>query len=96
MGFLRNLFSPPHQIGAFYNFSVKCKRCGETVRGQVNLRNEPSLNLNDKGKSFYTCRKVLIGAGHCFQQIEVIIKFDQERRVLERKIIGGSFIDSPS
>lgn len=96
MSFLKNLFSPPRQPGTLYIFSVNCMRCGESIRGQVDLRNEPSLELNDKGKPFYTCRKVLIGTGHCFQQIEVVINFDENHRVMDRKINGGSFIDNPS
>jgi len=93
MSFFKNFFSPPHSTGSFYPFSVKFKRCGETIQGQVNVNNEPSLELDDKGKPSYTCRKVLIGNGHCFQQIEVVFKFDERRRVLVRTISGGEFVD---
>jgi len=93
MGFLRTLFSPPHPTGTFHSFSVSCKRCGETIRGQVNVNNEPSLELDNKGKTTYTCRKVLIGSRHCFQHIEVIFKFDEARHVLDRQINGGEFLE---
>jgi hypothetical protein len=93
MGFLKNLFFPSRPSGTFYSFSVKCKRCGETIQGQVNVYNEPSLELDEKGKPFYTCRKVLIGNGYCFQRIEVIFKFDEGRRVLDRQINGGEFVE---
>ena len=93
MSFFKNLFSPPRPTGTFYPFSVKCKRCGETIQGQVSVNNEPSLELDEKGKPYYTCRKVLIGNGHCFQQIEVLFKFDEGRRVLDRKISGGEFVE---
>ncbi len=93
MSFFKNLFSPPRRTGTYYPFSVKCKRCGETIQGQVNVNNEPSLELDEKGKPFFICRKVLIGNGHCFQQIEVVFKFDEGRQVLERTIHGGEFVE---
>jgi hypothetical protein len=93
MSFLKNIFSPPRPTGKFYTFSVKCKRCGETIQGQVNINNEPSLESDEKGKPYYTCRKVLIGTGHCFQQIEVLFKFNESRRVLDREISGGEFVE---
>jgi DNA-directed RNA polymerase subunit N (RpoN/RPB10) len=93
MSFFKNLFSPPRPTGTFHSFSVKCKRCGETIQGQVNVNNEPSLELDEKGKAYYTCRKVLIGNGICFQQVEVVFKFDEDRRILDRKISGGEFVE---
>jgi DNA-directed RNA polymerase subunit N (RpoN/RPB10) len=93
MGFFKNLFSPPSTAGTFYQFSVKCKRCGETIQGRINVNNEPGTELDEKGKTYFTCRKVLIGSGHCFQQIEIVINFDNDRHVLDRKIRGGEFID---
>ena len=93
MNFLKSLFSPPRSTGTFYSFSVKCLRCGEIIPGQINVKNEPSLERDEKGKPFYVCRKVLIGNGLCFQQIEVIFKFDGGRHVLDRKITGGNFIE---
>ena len=93
MNFLKNIFSPPSSKGTFYSFTVKCKRCGESIQGQVNVYNEPSMELDEKGKSIYTCRKVLIGNGHCFQQIEILFIFDQGKNVLDRKIHGGEFVE---
>ena len=93
MSFLKNLLFPPLRPGANYVFSVRCKRCGETIRGQVDLRNEPSLDFSADGKPGFACRKVLIGNGHCFQQIEVVIRFNEDYHVLEREIDGGTFLD---
>jgi hypothetical protein len=93
MSFFRSLFSPPRPTGKFYSFSVKCRRCGEIIRGQVNVNNEPSYELDENGKPFYICRKVLIGNGRCFQQIEVVINFDESRNMLDRKIINGEFVE---
>ena len=82
----------PH--GNFYPFSVKCKRCGEIIQGRVNIYNDPSLELDEKDKPYYICRKVLIGSrGTCFQQVEVVFKFDEARRVLDRQISGGEFVE---
>jgi len=92
MSFFKNFFSS-RPTGKFYPISVKCKRCNETILGQVNIINEPSLELDEKGKPYYTCRKVLIGNGPCFQKIEIVIKFDESRRVIDRKISGGEFVE---
>jgi hypothetical protein len=91
--FIQSFSSPRLSGGKFYDFSVKCKRCGEVIQGQVNVDNEPSLEFGDKGKSFYVCRKVMMGSGSCFQQIEVVFKFDESRRVLEHQITGGEFVE---
>jgi DNA-directed RNA polymerase subunit N (RpoN/RPB10) len=92
MSFFKNLFSS-RPTGKFHSFSVKCNRCGEIIHGQVNVNNEPSLEIDEKGKAFYTCRKVLIGNGHCFERIEVIFKFDETRRVLNKQVYGGEFVN---
>jgi DNA-directed RNA polymerase subunit N (RpoN/RPB10) len=94
MSFLKKLFTPPpSNYGQFYNFSVKCKRCGEIIAGQVNLANDPSLAFDEKGKPYYICRKVLVGDKLCFQQIEVVFKFNEQRGVLDRQITGGDFVE---
>jgi hypothetical protein len=95
MNFIKKLFSPPTPYRTtFHKFSVKCKRCGEMVQGQINIYNEPSLELDEHDHPFYVCRKVLMGSGLCFQQMEVVYKFDKERNVLERQITGGEFVEA--
>jgi hypothetical protein len=64
----------------FYTFSVACSRCGEVIEGRVNLSND--LSADDEGNGYHV-RKVLMGSGHCFQQIEVYLRFDAERNPLE-------------
>jgi hypothetical protein len=92
MGFLKKLFgggaisSSPSD---FYTFNVRCDRCGETIEGKVNLNND--LSLNDEGG--YLVRKVLMGSGHCYQQIEVTLKFDASRQLQEKQISGGKFVE---
>jgi DNA-directed RNA polymerase subunit N (RpoN/RPB10) len=93
MNFFKNLFSPPRPAGKFHTFAVKCNRCGEIIHGQVNVNNEPSLEIDEHGKTFYSCRKVLIGNQHCFERIEVIFKFDESRRILDKEISGGEFVE---
>jgi hypothetical protein len=91
MGFLKKLFgSGGTSSGSdFYTFNVSCDRCGETVEGKVNMAND--LSLSDEGG--YHVRKVLMGGGRCFQQIEVTLKFDTSRKLLEKQINGGKFFE---
>jgi hypothetical protein len=94
MNFLKKVFtSPPSNSGKFYNFSVKCKRCGEIIHGQVNVNNEPSVEYDENGKPYYICRKVLIGEKLCFERIEVVFKFNEQRGLLDRQITGGEFVE---
>ena len=91
MGFLKKLFGggTPSSSSDFYTFSVRCDRCGETIEGKVNLSND--LSLDDEGG--YHVRKVLMGSGRCFQQIEVILKLDTSRKLLEKQISNGKFVE---
>ena len=75
-----------------YSFAVKCNRCGEIIQARVNLSNELSVEYNEKGNAaVYLCRKVLIGNQHCFQPIEVTLKFDSRHRLIEQQVTGGQF-----
>ena len=91
MGFLKKLFGSEGTSsgGDFYTFSVSCDRCGEAIEGKVNMAND--LSLSDDGG--YHVRKVLMGGGRCFQQIEVTLKFDTSRKLLEKQINGGKFFE---
>ena len=91
MGILKKLFGggTTSSSSDFYTFSVRCDRCDETIEGKVNLSNDLSLD-NEGG---YRVRKVLMGSGHCFQQIEVNLKFDASRQLQERQISGGKFVE---
>ena len=94
MNFFKSLFSPrPSNSGTFHAFSVKCKRCGEIIHGQVNVNNDPSIEYDENGKPYFMCRKVLVGNQMCFQQIEVVFKFNELRGLLDRQITGGEFVD---
>jgi hypothetical protein len=94
MDFFKKILTPrPSNPGKFHLFAVKCKRCGEIIQGQVNVANEPSLELDDNGKPYFKCRKVLMGSGLCFQQIEVVFIFNDLRGLLDRQISGGEFVE---
>jgi len=91
MGFLKKLFGggTTSSSSDFYTFEVVCDRCGETIQGKVNMSND--LSLDDEGG--YHVRKVLMGGGRCFQQIEVMLKFDASRQVREQQVNGGKFVE---
>jgi hypothetical protein len=88
---LADLFSSSGQgDGNAYWITVKCNRCGEQIRGRVDMRNELTINYED---NTYYSRKVLMGDELCFQKIEVELTFDKNRRLIERQIRGGKFVD---
>ncbi|MEW6286802.1 MAG: hypothetical protein AB1509_11295 [Chloroflexota bacterium] len=93
MNFFKRLFSrePARPAKRYYTFQVKCSRCGEVIEGRVDLDND--LSLNDEGDG-YLVRKGIIGGNRCFQQIEVELKFDPARQLLEKSIAGGEFVTS--
>ena len=91
MGLFKRLFSPTQVRVDFYNFSVTCNRCGETIEGRVNLSND--LSVDYENDNVYYVRKVVMGNGHCFQRIEVELKFNAARELLEHKIEGGKFVE---
>jgi len=90
MNFLKKLFSSQGPTSRYHQFQVKCKRCGEIIDGRVDLFNDPSLDYEGQ-KPVYICRKVVMGSGHCYQQVEVTFKFDENRNVLEKTAVGGDF-----
>lgn len=95
MNFLKRLFSStPANNDRFYPITVKCLRCGEVLSGQVNLNSELSPEYDDSGRSSsYFVRKVLMGRERCFQQVEVALTFDAGRRLVDRQITGGAFVE---
>ena len=78
-----------------YWLKVRCDRCGEVIQNRVDLNNELSVEYGEEeAETTYLCRKVLIGEGRCFQPIEVILKFDHKRQLIDRQISGGQFVDT--
>lgn len=92
MNFLSKLFSgkPGTSQKEYYVFQVKCRRCGEIIEGRVDVDNDLSVEFEDGGDNYY-CRKVLMGSGenYCYQQIEVMLKFNGKRKLLEKSVLSG-------
>ena len=92
---LSGFFTAPTSGGnGTYWVAVECLRCHEVIRARINLFNDLSAEYGDNEKvSAYTCRKVLIGQQHCYQQIEVTLTFNAKRKLIEQQIQGGKFVE---
>ena len=92
MNLLQKLFggSSARSGQRYYTFSVKCNRCGEVIQGHVDLNNDLSVEY-EKGGDVFHARKILIGENRCFQRIEVELKFNPNRELLEQHVTGGQF-----
>lgn len=93
MGFLdalKSLFTSEARDADGYWVYVRCRRCGETIKTRIDLRN--SLSARDEGG--YVVNKTLMGSGknNCFQRIEVSLVFDNNRKLTDRAINFGEFI----
>jgi len=93
MNLLKKLFggSPAKSAQHVYTFSVKCKRCGEVITGRVDLNNDLSAEY-EEGGDIFLARKVLMGENKCFQRVEVELKFNSSRELLEQHATGGEFV----
>ncbi len=80
--------------GHLYSLAVQCNRCGEVIQAQVNLNNDLSVEYDGNGNvTSYFCRKVLIGKQRCYQPIEVALTFDAKRKLVDRKVTDGKFVE---
>jgi hypothetical protein len=98
MGLLKkisDLFMPAKtSADTGYWIAARCRHCGETVRTRVNLGNDLSLDYGEDVEGVkYLCRKTLMGDQGCFQRIEVELFFDSQKRLVDRRITGGEFVD---
>jgi hypothetical protein len=87
---LKSLFSGQDNIeqAEGYWIYVRCRRCGEAIKTRIDLQN--NLSLKDEGG--YEVSKTLVGNRLCFERIEVILTFDENRRLVSRDIHRGEFI----
>ena len=94
MEFLKKLFRSGSPQERYFVYHVKCKRCGEVIEGRIDTTNDLSVEY-EGNRDIYHVRKVLIGDGsnHCYQQIEVEMKFNGSRDVLEKTILNGEFVE---
>lgn len=75
--------------------TVRCRRCGELVHAQVDLFNDLSLADAAEGTGDdYVCRKGLVGNGRCYQTIEVQLHFDKNRRLTDKTVTGGEWVEN--
>jgi hypothetical protein len=77
-----------------YPVTVRCRRCGELLTITINLSNDLS---QDYERDVFFVRKLISGGGanRCFQTVEVQLTFDANKRLLDREISGGVFVDEP-
>jgi hypothetical protein len=77
-----------------YWLYVRCVRCGENLKVRINMRNDLSIEYSEGGgKPTYFTRKVVIGEQRCYQPIEVKLTFDEHRKLIDRQISGGTFVE---
>ena len=90
---LSSLFAGSSKDHSFW-ISVKCDRCGEIMRTRVDLNNDLSAEYGEHEKeTTYYCRKVLIGKKSCYLPIEMELRFDAGRNLIDKQIKGGKFVD---
>jgi hypothetical protein len=93
---LKEVFSVSKAPQRYVPIRVRCKRCGEELTGRIDTYNDLSIEYNPKGSvSAYVCRKRTSGDGKnlCFQVIDLTLTYDKKRRLVEREISGGEFIE---
>ena len=71
-----------------YYVYVRCNRCGEAIKTRIDMRNDLS-RLEEGG---FVVHKMMVGSQRCFERIEVALAFDDNRKLVDRKIAHGEFI----
>ena len=89
------LSSPPPRTDRALYLYVQCSKCGEKLRARVDVWNEltPEYNGKSDDAASYFCRKVLVGEKHCYQPIELRLKFNKNYKLTDKTVMGGKFID---
>ncbi len=87
------LFSPPPGDGRSLWLYVKCDKCGEILKGRVDLHNDLSIQYEESGSgTSYFCRKVYVGSNRCYRPIEVELTFDKKKRLMNEEVSGGEIV----
>jgi hypothetical protein len=90
---LSSLFSSPSSDKRSLWLYVKCDKCGEILKGRVDLYNDLSFDYGETGGgTSYFCRKVFVGSNRCYRPIEVELTFDKNRNLVDQAINGGIFV----
>jgi hypothetical protein len=96
MGFLQRLMRSVTQASPatyHYDVYVRCKKCGEVLKAHINLRNDLSIHYSEEGKSdHYFTRKTIMGSKGCYAPIEIELRFNLKRGLLDQTIRGGEFL----
>jgi hypothetical protein len=71
---------------------VLSRRCREPLSGQVDLFNE--VSAAEEGEYAFYTRKVLhtTGERRCFDQVEVNLYFDRNKKLAHYEVEGGSWL----
>ena len=79
----------------FVDIYVMSRRCREPIAGRVDVMNE--LSRDDDGNGYYT-RKVLhtTGAKRCFDQVEIYLWFNKDKRLSDHEVTGGTWLSADS
>ena len=98
MNFLRRLSSffsarPPSAETRFFTVYLFNHRCQEPISGRLDLLND--LSLGEEGEATYHARKVFhtSGADRCFSQVEVEFWFDANKRLVNKEVTGGRWLE---
>lgn len=91
---LTHLFAGSPKDSSFW-IAVQCGRCGEVIQTRIDLNNDLSAEYGEgEQEANYFCRKFLVGKKGCYLPIEVELKFDAGRNLIEKQIKGGKFVDA--
>lgn len=91
---LGSLFSPPSKDSRSLWIYVKCDKCGEILKGRVDLHNDLSVDYDESsGGTLYFCRKVFVGSNRCYRPIELQLTFDKNKRLMNQEVSGGEIVD---
>ena len=90
---LVNLFAGSSPNSAYW-ITVQCGRCGEVIQTRIDLNNDLSAEYGeDQRETTYYCRKVLIGKKGCYLPVEIELRFDAGRKLIDKQVKGGKFVD---
>jgi len=91
---ITDYFNSPGEFDeAGYWVFVRCNKCQEPLKVRVNLHHDLSVNYDEPRGQTYFCRKTIVGKSGCFQRIEIELTFNSKRKLINKDISGGDFIE---
>ena len=85
--------SIPGLSGGFF-LNVRCNVCGEEFHLFINTSTDLFQNFDAQGGLSYSLKKEIVGV-HCRNLIQVRMEFDGAKKLLEKEIENGEFIEGP-